>query len=386
MIKSKFLGILLSVSLSVCSQTLPTEWCPKGTWWTYKMQYMFGSRYREHELYIYKGDTLVNSLLMKKIDVHRFYTDMVFVNDTTVFDSITRFDGYKGYCLLFKQNDSVFGLYSFNSFVDLSGETNKFRFLYKFNSKKGDTIKYYRKAIDTFYCVNNNSKKVIHSGVLSISNQITDSIQEIDYIVNNQSRKIKVTYTSSLDTSIFGYKYIYENLAPSEYMVNAPNITNYIEIQNKILDSLSKVYSCQLYKRSFGTIYSSSDDIKLWCYNQGTEGIYIDRHYGGLTSGCEYIRKSLIENLSNENKITEDNLLISPNPIFDYLTFYGFSDIEYKVLIFDSRGILVKNLIINEIENEVSTFELSEGVYFIKILDSKSNVVLIKKIVKAYER
>ena len=81
--------------------------------------------------------------------------------------------------------------------------------------------------------------------------------------------------------------------------------------------------------------------------------------------------------------ISKEKISIAPNPTTDFFFINRMSNDNLRIEIYDISGKLVKNLIINQ-SNKVDINELNNGLYFVRITDSK-NVSSTRKIIKHAE-
>lgn len=366
-IRSISLIFLILSSLSLSAQLEATEWCPPGTWWTYKSQEGVFFRWREHEIYIYRKDTVVKNRTVKKVDVYKCNSDMVLYSHNVAFDSFTNEPRYLGHVLMYRSNDSIFGLYNFRTFVDFYVPKPEFVFLYKFNTKVGDFILFDKQIYDTFYC--NTKSNFLHPGIRILSGTYTRSTGDLNYSLNGKQIKLTVANTNrTTPYYMYGHKVIYNNLAPSEYMICSPYITDFKDTVRKITDTLAKYHSCSSYGGALGQYCLEYYDMQLWCYYQGGQGMFIDRHYGGYSSGCNYVYDKIIKNLSSISDPAQSlNISLSPNPVLDYLRIDGLPDDTHYVRLYTIEGRLKLNVALYSGLNKVNLKELDNATYLLHI-------------------
>lgn len=367
-------------ALEVNGQLEATEWCPPGTWWTYKYQPNDFYRWREHEIYIYKKDTQVKNRTVKKIDVYKCNSDMVLYAANIPFDSFTNEPSYLGYVLMYRSNDSIFGLYNFRTFVDFYIQKPEFTFLYKFNTKVGDIILYDKQVYDTFFC--NTKSNFLHPGIRILSGTHTRSIQDVTYSLNGNQIKLTVATTNrTTPYYMYGHNKIYNNLGPSEYMICSPILSDFRDTVRRIVDTLAKYHKCSSYGGALGQYSYEDYDLQLWCYYQGGEGMFIDRHYGGYSSGCNYVYDKIIKNLSSVSNPSHHNTIsIRPNPTSDHLYIDGLSTDTYYVRLYSMDGRLKLNRVLNHGINRVDLNELSPSTYLLHVYNKDLKLVNYEKV------
>jgi hypothetical protein len=366
-------------TLEVNGQLEATEWCPPGTWWTYKNQKGVDYRWREHEIYIYRKDTQVQKRTVKKIDVYKVDSDMVLYAANIPFDSFTNEPRYLGYVLMYRSNDSIYGLYNFRTFVDFYVQKPEFVFLYKFNSKVGDIILYDKQVYDTFFC--NTKSNFLHPGIRISSGSYTLSTEILNYSLDGKQIKLSVSNTiRTTPFSMYGHKKIYNNLGPSEYMICSPFLSDFRDTIRKITDSLAKYHNCSSYGGALGQYCYEFYDMQLWCYYQGGQGMFIDRHFGGYGSGCNYVYDKVIKNLSSISSPKRAlNISIRPNPTSDYIYFDGLSADTYYVRVYTIDGRLKANSMLNSGINRIDLKELGAATYLLHVYNKDLKLLHFEK-------
>ena len=86
----------------------------------------------------------------------------------------------------------------------------------------------------------------------------------------------------------------------------------------------------------------------------------------------------------NDNNANYDDFKIYPNPASNLLTILSNIDLneQHTVSIYDPIGkVLVTNLKLNSTEMSIDVSNLNSGIHFVKIVDSKNEVVKIEKII-----
>lgn len=372
---------ILSIFSFLYGQLEATEWCPPGTWWTYKMQRNQFYRYRDHEIYIYRKDTLIQNRLMKKVDVYRCESDMVLYTANIAFDSFIEEPKYAGYALMYRSNDSIYGRFNFKTFVDYSTFSKDFIFLFKFNCQVGDLTLYNRQVYDTFYC--NTKSNFLHPGIKVQSGTYTTKNELSNYDLNGKSLRLRViTNIQTTPYPLFGHKQIYNNLAPSEYLILVPKLSDYYDSVKKITDSLTKTNSCTSYGGALSKYYLESYDLKLWCYSQGPNDIFIDNHFGGYGSGCEYVKKKIIDRLASIVSNQTANILVRPNPVNNLLYIDGLIHESHFVRIYNLQGQLLLNSIVSEQDNVINIEALPSANYLVHIYSKDLRLIHSDKIKK----
>ncbi len=360
----------------------PTEWCPPGTWWTYKNQTTMFSRDKTHEIYIYKKDTLDNNRTVKKVEIYQADTDI-----PDAFNPVDSFISpiiYKGYLLMYIQNDSVFANISNHrsnfSYIFISNVVRKdeYVFLYRFNTQIGDKTAYRRKLLDTAYCEREDSSGIIDTfnEVFYVYDTLT-KIVENDYNYNLYGRdcKIRITQNKSSTNHLFGYQYLYENLAPYDYFYNIPRLDTFYDTADKY------VFRRFCQPKGGVSVYDWGIKYELYCYYQGGQGHFMNRHWGGKEeNGCKYVEQFIKDKL-NIRSNTQNEIKIYPNPAQNILYIEGL-DFGSSIFVYNNLGKLVFSNSTNLKKESLSLDNLSKGHYYINIYNKNNELIKNEKIIK----
>ncbi len=371
-----------SCKVSMAQVLTPSEWCPPGTWWTYKSQTTQFFRDKIHEIFIYKKDTFVNNRNVKKIETYAAESDMWLstIDPSDAFDSFTSPLRYNGYLLMYIQNDSIFAnLSNFNSYPTFRYKINigkdEYSFLYKFNSKIGDKFSYRRNLVDTAICSKGDTTK----NDTFPSFWVLDTITKVDeedysYRLYGQDYRIRITQNKASNNYLYGYKYIYEYLAPLDYLYNIPLYDSFKKV---FYSDSAYTFSCR-YNRNY---YFTTNYTSLYCYNQGGQGLFIDNHLGGKgKSGCKYVENFIKDKLAIKN-IARDAIYLYPNPTKDKISIEGLES-GYKIFVYSPASQLVLSFIVKNVKESIFLENLINGTYLLNIYNHNSELIKTTKIIK----
>jgi len=117
-----------------------------------------------------------------------------------------------------------------------------------------------------------------------------------------------------------------------------------------------------------------NNDGALWSASNNFISLFNgDSIFGTPGTGCVV---SSIENYKEK----DDNISMYPNPANDMLFFDNITS-DFEVNIYDTKGILVKQFIINDGSQSISIEQLESGIYFIQFVNISTKNNTVKKLI-----
>ena len=97
---------------------------------------------------------------------------------------------------------------------------------------------------------------------------------------------------------------------------------------------------------------------------------------------ARYVQQVLLENkIANEDPLAK-SIDVYPNPATNYFVVYNYSPVPGRIMeLFDLNGKLIRKMAINNTATRVETATLSNGLYVLKVKDSKGKSIKTEKII-----
>lgn len=94
--------------------------------------------------------------------------------------------------------------------------------------------------------------------------------------------------------------------------------------------------------------------------------IYFDYNFPIETN----LATSVFQVLANEHFLTDDSVRIYPNPANEYITIKAAEPIK-SIQLIDMQGRIMKSIVVVDTQSEINLFDLSKGIYFVKVITNK---------------
>ncbi len=200
----------------------------------------------------------------------------------------------------------------------------------------------------------------------------SDSMQFLWYIPTTMYKNIVIKYETELSSiksgqheQIFSYSI---DSAKTFITIGLPVVSNFA-------DTVWSLVTLDL--RSITSINDNSKFVLRITYGPPNTGSKGNNRFDNIT-----IEGDISSEINGINDITRSDYALYPNPAADHINLISNNEGEKTVSIYNSTGTLLSSCNLSGIENSINTSLLSQGLYFMKILELNSKKVYILKFIR----